>query len=83
MDKWFDRYVYFQNSCDQDYDYKEWEFNDRFKQYIDKVKNSSHKQFSKLYKKYVGYEFDDYKEGKENKELEEYDKLVRIKRDKG
>lgn len=78
VDKWFDGYVYFQNSCDQDYDYKEWEFNDRFKQYIDKVKNSSGTQFRKLYKKYVGYEFDYYKEGKENKEIEEYDRKTLV-----
>ena len=31
VNKWFDGYIFFQNSCDQDYEYDEWEFNDKFK----------------------------------------------------
>lgn len=36
---WFDGEVYFQNSCDQDYDYKEWEFNKTFRKYVTQFKN--------------------------------------------
>ena len=48
---WFDGYVYFQNSCDQDYDYKEWQFNDVFKQHISDVKFCDRQQLIDLYNK--------------------------------
>lgn len=46
---WFDGEVYFQNSCDQDYDYKEWEFNKTFRKYVKQFKNI--KTYIKLIKK--------------------------------
>lgn len=59
FNQWFDGYVYFQNSCDQDYGYSEWRFNDKFKQYIEDVEFTDKDQLSKLYKEVTGYEIND------------------------
>ena len=47
INEWFDGYVYFQNSCDNDYEYKEWIFNKKFKQIIKWVKSLNEKEFKK------------------------------------
>lgn len=55
IDKWFDGYIYFQNSCDQNYDYKEWEFNLKFKSISDRVQHMNDKQFIKVFQKVNKY----------------------------
>lgn len=63
---WFDGYIYFQNSTDQDYDYEEWLFNDKFKSIVEWVKSLNEKEFKKeLLKENEYYEeseikFEDY-----------------------
>lgn len=37
IQEWFDGYVYFQDSTDQDYEYNTWKFNDKFKEYTNAV----------------------------------------------
>lgn len=60
IDKWFDGYVYFQNSTDQDYDYKTWEFNDKFREISHNIQALSKEEFKKLFlKKYPDYYLDD------------------------
>ena len=72
---WFDGYVGFQDSCDQDYDYSEWQFNKTFKEYIDKVESLNDEQFKELYKEINGDNFDDWSEtGK----VDDYDKRTLV-----
>lgn len=39
IDKWFDGYVYFQNSTDQNYPYETWDFNSWFRGIKEHIKN--------------------------------------------
>lgn len=75
--KWFDGYVYFQNSCDQDYDYSEWEFNEQFKQYISDVEflRDNDRQFKKLYKEITGYKFN---ECHDSRKVTDYDRRTLV-----
>ena len=52
----FDTFVYFQNSCDQDYDYKEWGDITYFKKQIEFIKQMTKEQFTKWYKENI-YDF--------------------------
>ena len=49
IDNWFDGYVYFQNSTDQDYDYETWDFNAMFKGIKENIKNMNREDFIKKY----------------------------------
>lgn len=50
INDWFDGYVYFQNSTDQDYEYKTWNFN----KYFRKIKNHINKmKIDKFVKEYI------------------------------
>ena len=49
IDDWFDGYVYFQNSTDQDYDYETWDFNAMFKGIKENIKNMNREDFIKKY----------------------------------
>ena len=49
----FDIFVYFQNSCDQDYDYKEWGDITYFKKQIEFIKLMTKEQFTKWYKENI------------------------------
>lgn len=49
INDWFDGYVYFQNSTDQDYDYETWEFNEKFKSIREYIQNMSREDFVKKY----------------------------------
>ena len=66
INDWFDGYVYFQNSTDQDYDYEEWLFNDKFKSIVEWVKGLNEEEFKKEFLKENDYyeesdiNFDDY-----------------------
>ena len=51
INDWFDGYVYFQNSTDQDYDYEEWLFNDKFKSIVEWVKGLNEEEFKKEFLK--------------------------------
>lgn len=63
---WFDGIVYFQDSCDQNYDYEDWLFNDKFKSIVNWVQGLDEEQFKKEYlKEHEFYDedeidFDDY-----------------------
>ena len=63
---WFDGYIYFQNSTDQNYDYEEWLFNDKFKSIVEWVQNLDEEQFRKEFIKENKYyeesqiKFEDY-----------------------
>lgn len=54
---WLDGYVFFQDSCDQNYEYKTWEFNSKFKEYVNKAKSLSSKAFRKEYHNLSGHDF--------------------------
>ena len=49
----FDTFVHFQNSCDQDYDYKEWGDITYFKKQIEFIKSMTKEQFTKWYKENI------------------------------
>lgn len=49
-DKYFDKSVYFQNSCDQDYELKEWGKTKYFKEVWDKIFNLTDEEFINLVK---------------------------------
>ena len=63
---WFDGYIYFQNSTDQNYDYEKWLFNDKFKSIVKWVQNLDEKEFKKEFIKENKYyeeseiKFEDY-----------------------
>ena len=66
IQEWFDGYIYFQNSTDQNYDYEEWLFNDKFKSIVEWVQNLDEEQFRKEFIKENKYyeesqiKFEDY-----------------------
>lgn len=49
----FDIFVYFQNSCDQDYEYKDWGNISYFKKQIDFITSMNKEQFIKWYKENI------------------------------
>ena len=49
-DKYFDKSIYFQNSCDQDYEVEEWGKTKYFKQVWDKIFNLTDEEFINLVK---------------------------------
>lgn len=51
IDDWFDGYVYFQNSTDQNYPYETWDFNAWFRGIKERIKNLSEKKLIKEYLK--------------------------------
>lgn len=55
----FDTFVYFQNSCDQDYDYKEWGDISYFKKQIEFIETMSREQFINWYKENIDGFFDE------------------------
>lgn len=60
IDDWFDGYVYFQNSTDQDYDYETWDFNAMFRGIRENIQNMSREEFLKKHKEiYPDYWCDD------------------------
>lgn len=73
ISKWFNGYVYFQNSCDQDYDYETWDFNKKFKEYVEQVKllEGNDDAFKKLYKELND---DDFDWCEESRKVTDYDR---------
>lgn len=55
INDWFDGYVYFQNSTDQDYDYATWNFNAMFRGIKDHIKNMPVSDFVDKYLKTHDY----------------------------
>jgi hypothetical protein len=55
INDWFDGYVYFQNATDQDYDYEEWLFNEKFKSIVEQVKSLNSEDFKKEFLKVNQY----------------------------
>ena len=49
INNWFDGHVYFQNSCDQNYDYETWDFNKSFRKIKDRIKKMKTDKFVKEY----------------------------------
>lgn len=49
ISKWFDGKICFQDSCDQDYKYDTWNFNDTFKHISDKIRDMNLKDFEKYF----------------------------------
>lgn len=69
----FDGTVYFQNSCDQDYDKKDWAGIKEFEDIYDKWMRKPDKEIKEEYDKSEGIgEFDKNYKGKEEKELQYY-----------
>lgn len=54
----FDCTIYFQNSCDQDYEFEEWNGVAAFEQIADKYKNMSDADLAKKYKEKMSDEWD-------------------------
>lgn len=69
----FDKTIYFQNSCDQDYERENWEGVEVFEKIYDKWQAYSDMYIKKIYKKVYGTDFDceygDYKEEKIQEEI--------------
>lgn len=49
IDDWFDGYVYFQNSTDQDYEYKTWDFNKTLKKISNDIQSLSKDDFNNIF----------------------------------
>ena len=62
INDWFDGYVYFQNSCDQDYDYETWNFNKTFRRISNRIKKMKPDKFVKEYIQSNDYYNEDDKE---------------------
>lgn len=69
INDWFDGYVYFQNSTDQDYDYETWNFNAMFKGICENVRNMSREYFIK---KFLELKPDYWIDGEQMPEDDEY-----------
>lgn len=55
INDWFDGHVYFQNSCDQDYDYETWNFNKTFRRISNRIKKMKPDKFVKEFIKSSEY----------------------------
>ncbi len=62
IDDWFDGYVYFQNSTDQDYDYKTWNFNTTFRKIKNRIKKMKTNKFVEEFIKSDNYYNEDDRE---------------------
>ena len=62
INDWFDGYVYFQDSCDQDYEYETWDFNKSFRKIKNRIKKMKTDKFVKEYIQSNDYYDEDDKE---------------------
>lgn len=62
INDWFDGYVYFQNSCDQNYEYETWDFNKSFRKISNRIKKMKPDKFVKEYIQSNDYYDEDDKE---------------------
>ncbi len=62
INNWFDGHVYFQNSCDQNYDYETWSFNKTFRKIKNHIKKMKPDKFVKEYIQSNDYYVKDDKE---------------------